>query len=158
MKKLVNVLIVAVFMIALVGCNESSSKSSSVISKQKGQSSDTVKIGVILAETGPAAGLGKPEVDAIKQLKEQLEKNGGKIGNKKVEIIMKDYETDDTKALLHMKKLIEEGVGIVYGATQVSTSLAVRDLAEENHIVFLSGSPIGVTGDYTFKQDKQMKC
>ncbi len=108
-------------------------------------SGDTVKIGIILAETGPASGLGKPEVDAIKLVKKKLEEQGGKIGGKKVDIIMKDYETDDTKAVLHMRKLIsDDGVSVIYGATQVSTSIALRDAALKSNVVFVSGARLEI--------------
>ncbi len=111
-----------------------------------------MKIGIILAETGPASGLGKPEVDAIKLVKKKLEEQGGKIGGKKVDIIMKDYETDDTKAVLHMRKLIsDDGVSVIYGATQVSTSIALRDAALKSNVVFVSGARLE-TWEITFFQ------
>ncbi|MEB3103936.1 ABC transporter substrate-binding protein [Ferviditalea candida] len=163
MRKKLGMIVILLLWIALVGCSASSPSNETKSSQAKpspsgkaepasGNAGDMVKIGVVLAETGPASGLGKPEIDAIRLVKKKLEAQGGMIGGKKVEIIMKDYETDDTKAVLAMRKLIaDEGVSVVYGATQVSTSIALRDIALKNNVVFLSGAPIGQLGETVFQ-------
>lgn len=160
MAKRLGLIVILLMWIALVGCSASSTSTGTNSSQGKpagstepvsNKSGDIVKIGVILAETGPASGLGKPEIGAIRLVKKKLEQQGGMVGNKKVEIIMKDYETDDTKAVIAMRKLIsDDKVSVVYGATQVSTSLALRDEAKKSKVVLLSGAPIGELGETIF--------
>ncbi|MGY4111375.1 ABC transporter substrate-binding protein [Aeribacillus sp. SP014] len=145
--KVKNLLIVLVaFVLFAAGC--SSQQSSKTTDKGGESSSDTIKIGVIVAETGPASSLGKPEADAARLLNEQLA--GKTFDGKKVELIVEDYETDDTNAVVIMKKLISEhNVAAVVGGTQTSTSIALSGVAAENQIPFVA---LGVLNDDQFNE------
>lgn len=118
-------------------------------SKQSsGSSDDTIKIGVIVAETGPASSLGKPEADVARYLNEQLADK--KFNGKKVELIIEDYETDDTNAVVIMKKLISEhNVVAVVGGTQTSTSIALSGVAAESKVPLVA---LGVLNDDQFNE------
>lgn len=113
-------------------------------------SQEKIKIGVIVAETGPASPLGKPEADAAKLIKKRLEAQGP-VGGKEIEVIIKDYETNDTKAIMLMKELIaKDKVVAVVGATQVSANIAIRNVALESKIPLISLAQIPEYGDYVF--------
>lgn len=104
--------------------NTGNSTSESGQSKSSGSDGDVIKIGAIFAETGPASTLGKTQANLVKLLQKQLDEQGP-INGKRIEIIMQDYETDDTKAVVAADKLISEGVVAVVGATQSSTTMAI---------------------------------
>ncbi|MEH7225429.1 ABC transporter substrate-binding protein [Bacillus sp. JJ1566] len=144
------VICLSVFVIA--GCSGSSQQtegeSDGRDAKPSGESSDTIKIGVIVADTGPASALGKPEADVARLLKKQLE--GKDFNGKKVELILEDYETDDTNAVVLMKKMISEhNVTAVVGGTQTSTSVALMGVAAENKVPLVA---LGVLNDDQFNE------
>lgn len=130
--------------LAIVGCGRGVSQqvapgnSTEQVKSASGGTGDTIKIGVIVAETGPASALGKPEADAARLVKKQLEASGG-INGKRVEIVVKDYETNDTNAVVTMKKLISEDkvIGVV-GGTQTSTSIAIGEVAKEKKVPLIA--------------------
>jgi len=101
------------------------------------------KIGAIFAITGPASSLGIPERDTVQMLQEELDAAGGIMGPDglmhPVEIIIYDTESDETKAVLAAKKLIEEDqVSLIIGPTQSGTTLAVVDTVQKAEITLIS--------------------
>lgn len=154
-----------VFALVITGCNSSSQPASDSggnnntqqqsgndgVQSQTETSTEKIKIGVIVAETGPASTLGKPEADAARLLQKELYETGP-INGKEIEIVVMDYETDDTKAVVAMKRLISEhNVVAVVAATQASTTMAVREEAIESNIPLLTLAPILEHGDYVFQ-------
>lgn len=97
-----------------------------------------IKIGAIFSSTGGASSLGKPEHDTVVLLTEQINKAGG-IGGRPIELVFLDSESDETKAVLAMKKLAgdPEIVGIVGGTTS-GESLAMLPEAGKNEVTFIS--------------------
>ncbi len=72
-------------------------KSNSDAKEESGaKNSDEIKIGVIIAETGPASTLGSSQANTVKLLQKQLDE-AGPIDGKKIKIAKHDYETDDPK-------------------------------------------------------------
>ena len=57
---------------------------------------ETIKIGAILAVTGPASFLGGPEARTLEMLVEEVNANGGINGNK-IELIIKDSAASPEK-------------------------------------------------------------
>ncbi|MDR4887354.1 ABC transporter substrate-binding protein [Fredinandcohnia sp. QZ13] len=144
------VICLSVFLIA--GCSggsqQTDGKNSGGDSKASGESSATIKIGVIVADTGPASALGKPEADVARLLNKQLKDKD--FNGKKVELIIEDYETDDTNAVVLLKKMISEhNVAAVVGGTQTSTSVALMGVAAENKIPLVA---LGVLNDDQFNE------
>src|SRR5258707_14968306 len=70
----------------------------------------TVKVGVVLSKTGPAASLGIPEANSIKFLPKAIE-------GASIEYVVLDDATETTKAVSSMRKLAEENVDIIVGST-----------------------------------------
>ena len=68
---------------------------------------DTIKVGAILAVTGPAAFLGAPEAKTLEMLAAQVNAAGG-VKGMKIELLIKDSAGDAEKALSLAKQLVEE--------------------------------------------------
>ena len=99
---------------------------------------DTIKIGAILAVTGPASFLGAPEAKTLEMLTEELNAKGG-IGGKKIELIIKDSGASPEKAISFAKQLIEEEkVFAIIGPSTSGETMAIKNLAEESKTILLS--------------------
>ncbi len=99
---------------------------------------DTIKVGAILAVTGPASFLGAPEAKTLEMLTEELNAKGG-IGGKKIELIIKDSGASPEKAISFAKQLIEEEkVFAIIGPSTSGETMAIKNLAEESKTILLS--------------------
>lgn len=85
----------------------------------------TVKVGVTLSTTGPAASLGIPEANTIKLLSKS-------VGSASIEYLVLDDATDTTRAVSNMRKFVTgDQVDIIFGSTTTPVSLAMIDVAAE---------------------------
>ena len=85
------------------------------------------KIGALFAITGFNAPLGTPERDTALMLQEQINAKGG-VGGRKIEVIIYDTESDETKAVTLAKKLLEQDkVLAIIGPSSTGESLALVD-------------------------------
>ncbi|MED4601205.1 ABC transporter substrate-binding protein [Paenibacillus validus] len=147
----------AVMLLVLAGCgpqgpqagNNASNSGEPAKSDGSGGDAKEIKIGLVLAETGPASTLGLTEVQTQKLFQKQLDKQGP-INGYKIKLVMQDYETDDTKAVIAMDRLISEGVVAVVGATQVSTTAAILPKAISAKLPFLTVAPANSDKDNVF--------
>ena len=99
---------------------------------------DTIKVGAILAVTGPASFLGAPEAKTLEMLTEELNAKGG-IGGKKIELIIKDSGASPEKAISFAKQLIEEEkVFAIIGPSTSGETMAIKNIVEENKTILLS--------------------
>ena len=99
-----------------------------------------IKIGAILAETGPAAFLGGPEVRSLRMLVDEINARGG-INGKTVELIVKDSGGSPEKAVSFAKQLIdEEKVFAIIGPSTSGESLSIKKIAEEGKTIMISCS------------------
>jgi len=98
----------------------------------------TIKVGALLAVTGPASFLGAPEAKTLEMLVSAINAKGGIDGNK-VELIIKDTGASPEKAVSFAKQLIdEEKVFAIVGPSTSGESMAVKNLAEEGKTILLS--------------------
>ena len=110
----------------------------SVFAKGKNETVDKIKIGAILAETGPIAFLGEPEVKTAQMLVEGINNAGG-INGVKIELIIKDSQANSEKAISFANQLIEEEkVFAIIGPTSSGTSLAIKEICEEGQTLLMS--------------------
>jgi branched-chain amino acid transport system substrate-binding protein len=99
---------------------------------------ETIKVGAVLAVTGPASFLGAPEARTLEMLTEELNAKGG-IGGKKIELIIKDSGASPEKAISFAKQLIEEEkVFAIIGPSTSGETMAIKNIAEENRTILLS--------------------
>jgi branched-chain amino acid transport system substrate-binding protein len=102
------------------------------------QAADTIKIGAILAVTGPASFLGAPEAKTLKMLVEEINARGG-MGGRKVELIIKDSGGAPEKAIDLATQLIEEEkVFAIIGPSTSGETMAIKNIAEEGKTILIS--------------------
>lgn len=99
---------------------------------------DTIKIGAILAVTGPAAFLGAPESKTLEMLANELNAAGG-VNGTKVELLIRDSAASAEKAVSLAKQLVEEEkVFAVIGPSTSGESLKIKQYLDENATILLS--------------------
>jgi branched-chain amino acid transport system substrate-binding protein len=99
---------------------------------------EPIRIGAIFSVTGPASFLGEPERNTAKMLEEDINKSGGLLG-RKVEIIVYDDETDATKAVTAVDRLIKKDkVVAIIGPSTSGNTLAIMPKVEEAKVPLLS--------------------
>ncbi len=101
-----------------------------------GSSEEPYKLGAIFSITGPGSSLGIPERDTALLLEADVNAKGGIKGpDGKVhplKIVIYDDASDETKAVLAAKKLIDEDkVAAIVGTTLSGTSLAIVDTVQK---------------------------
>jgi branched-chain amino acid transport system substrate-binding protein len=116
---------------------------------------ETVKIGAILAVTGPASFLGGPEARTLEMLVEQTNAAGG-INGMPVELIIKDSGANPEKAISFAKQLIEEEqVVAVLGPTTSGETMKVKKIFEQARTPLISCAAAEVivnpVAQYVFK-------
>lgn len=100
----------------------------------------TIKVGAILAETGPAAFLGGPESRSLHMLVDEINAKGGINGNT-IELIVKDSAGSPEKAVSFAKQLIEEEqVFAIIGPSTSGESLNIKKIAEDGKTIMISCS------------------
>ena len=102
---------------------------------------EAYKIGAIFSITGPASSLGIPERDTALMLEAEINAKGGLPGPVRhpVKIIIYDDASDETKAVLAAKKLIDEDkVSAIVGTTLSGTSLAILGAVQTAQVPLVS--------------------
>ncbi|BDD88494.1 ABC transporter substrate-binding protein [Desulfofustis limnaeus] len=97
-----------------------------------------IKIGAILAETGPASFLGGPESRALQMLAEQINAGGG-INGDTIKLVIKDSGGSPEKAISFAKQLIEEEqVFAIIGPSTSGETLKIKKMCEEARMILIS--------------------
>ena len=96
------------------------------------QTKPTVKIGVTISTTGPAASLGVPQRNTIAMLPTEL-------AGAKLEWIVLDDGADSTKAVANARKMIDENnIDALIGSSTTPASLALIEVAAEKKVPMIS--------------------
>jgi branched-chain amino acid transport system substrate-binding protein len=99
---------------------------------------DVIKVGALLAVTGPASFLGAPEARTAEMLVAEINAKGG-IAGKKLQLIVKDTAASPEKAISFAKQLIEEEkVFAIIGPSTSGETMAVKNIAEEAKTLLVS--------------------
>lgn len=97
-----------------------------------------IKIGAVLAVTGPSAPLGEAEKAALEMLVAKINAAGG-VNGRQIEVMIEDNESDPQKAQQAATKLIEQDQVIaLIGGTSSPDSLAIIPEATKAGVPFLS--------------------
>ncbi|MBI1847437.1 MAG: ABC transporter substrate-binding protein [Candidatus Rokubacteria bacterium] len=104
---------------------------------------DPYKIGAIFSITGPGSSLGVPERDTAQMLEADVNARGGVKGPDgklhPLRIVIYDDASDETRAVLAAKKLIDEDrVTAIVGPTLSGTSLAIVDTIQKAEVPLIS--------------------
>ena len=99
---------------------------------------DNIKIGALVAATGPASFLGDPELKTLKLYVEKINASGGVLG-KKLELIAYDTGANPKKATTFAKRLInqDEVVAIIGGSASGET-MAIIPIISKSKIPLVS--------------------
>jgi len=97
-----------------------------------------IKLGAILAVTGPAASLGGPEARTLDMAVADANKAGGILG-RQVQLILKDSQGSAEKAVSFAKQLVEEeGVLAIIGPSTSGESMSLKGYCDQNQTILLS--------------------
>ena len=107
------------------------------------QAQDAYKVGAIFSITGPGSSLGIPERDTALMLEANINAKGGIKGPDgklhPLKMVIYDDASDETKAVLAAKKLIDEDkVTAIIGTTLSGTSLAILDTVQKAEVPLVS--------------------
>jgi branched-chain amino acid transport system substrate-binding protein len=96
------------------------------------------KVGAIFSVTGGASILGEPEKRTAEMLAEEINKKGG-INGHKLELVLYDDETDETKCRLAVTRLIKKDkVPVIIGPSTSGNTMAVIAVCDEAKIPLIS--------------------
>jgi branched-chain amino acid transport system substrate-binding protein len=120
-----------------------------------------IKIGAILAVTGPASFLGAPEAKTLEMVVEDINAKGG-INGSKIELVIKDSGASPEKAISFAKQLIEEEkVFAIIGPSTTGETMAIKNIAEESKTLLLSCAAgeviVNPVAKYVFKTPQMDK-
>ena len=168
MKKTLALILALAMVFCLAACggtndnkNDDSSNSSEVVSNEPVENSDEgnetdvsagpvvadgepIKIGHIVDLTGVESSTGATAVQSFEFAVKYI---GGQIGNRPIEIITKDAQSDSAIAADMARQLVEQdGVDIIFGPTQVGHKSSVASYMKEAEVpvVFYNATPPGL--------------
>ncbi len=99
---------------------------------------EPLKVGAILAVTGPASNLGAPEARTLEMLVAELNAKGG-VDGRRIELVVKDSAGAPEKAVSFAKQLMEEDkVFAIIGPATSGETLAIKGIVEEGKTLLLS--------------------
>jgi len=99
---------------------------------------ETIKVGAILAVTGPASFLGGPEVRSLKMLVDEVNASG-MAGGHTIELIVKDSGASSEKAVSFAKQLIEEErVFAIIGPSTSGETFKIKRLCDRSKTILIS--------------------
>lgn len=134
MKKWLSVLLTAALVItSLTGCapKQEAPAADAAAAPAAG---DTVKVGWIGALTGDMAVWGTCELNTVKMMAEEANKNGGWLG-KQIEVIGYDTKGDPTEAVNATKRLVsQDKVVAIIGPNASGQAIAISQILEEGGV------------------------
>src|SRR5512140_2032094 len=102
------------------------------------QAAEPLKIGAILAVTGPASFLGAPEARTLEMLVAETTTKGGVTG-RQIHLIIKDSGASPEKAFSFAKQLIEEEkVFEIIGPSTSGETMKIKSVAEAGKTILMS--------------------
>jgi len=97
-------------------------------------SAEPIKIGGIFSLTGPGAHIGVAQKNSVLIAIDEFNKKGG-VGGRPIEMVLGDDESDPTKAVMVLKKMIEtQPIVALIGPTRTDTGMAMIPTLEKEGI------------------------
>ena len=101
----------------------------------------TIKVGMPLPLSGPAALFGEPASKGAQMFVEEINAKGGVLG-RKFELVIRDSKADANEAVRIAREMIlKENVDFLVGTLTSAEGPAVSVVAKENKIVFIAPIP-----------------
>ena len=99
---------------------------------------DTIKIGAIVAATGPASFLGDPELKTLKHYTAKINAAGG-VNGKQIELVAYDTGANPKKAVTFTKRLLhKDGVVAIIGPSTSGETMAIIPMMEKAGVPLVS--------------------
>jgi len=99
---------------------------------------DTIKIGAIVAATGPASFLGDPELKTLQHYVAKINKNGG-VNGQMIELVHYDTGGSPKKAVTFVKRLInQDKVVAIIGPSTSGETMAIMKFVKKAKIPMIS--------------------
>jgi branched-chain amino acid transport system substrate-binding protein len=104
---------------------------------------EAYRVGAVFSITGPGSSLGIPERDTARMIEADVNAKGGVKGPDgkmhPLKLVIYDDASDETKAVLAVKRLIDEDkVSAIVGTTLSGTSLAILDTVQKAEVPLVS--------------------
>ena len=115
--------------LVLAGCGKSASTT--------GEDKKPYKVGAVFDISGKSSSLGIPERDTALMVVDEINKNGG-INGHQLDLIILDSKSNETEAALAVKKLIQQEVVAIIGASTSGTTLAMVEAVQKANIPLIS--------------------
>jgi branched-chain amino acid transport system substrate-binding protein len=143
MKRQLNILLAGLGVLALILSACGPAATTAAPTAETAQEGDPYVIGAFFSTTGPTSSLGEPEANTATMLVEQINAAGGVKGPDgklhKIELKMYDDQSDATKAVEVVKKLIEEDKAtVIVGGSGSPASIAVIETVTNAGVPFIS--------------------
>src|ERR1700688_3489305 len=119
---------------------------------------DTVKLGLVAAMSGQSAKSGEAIVRGLSLAIDEINAGGGLLG-KKVELLVRDDESNPAKGVVAARELVQrEKVAAFFGGLDKPVSMAIVPVANQAKVPFMgvwaAGTPItrnGAPENYVFR-------
>jgi branched-chain amino acid transport system substrate-binding protein len=123
------------------------------------QAASAYKIGIVYSRTGALAAYGAEYIEGLRLGLKYATHGTNKVAGHKIELTLADDATNPATAVSAAKNLIGQGYKIIAGSTSSAVALQVAPLADQNHVLFISGPAASdaITGvnRYTFRSGRQ---
>jgi branched-chain amino acid transport system substrate-binding protein len=148
LKKLSSLALALALAGAATGCvsgdsdDASSGSGSGSGSGSSPSSGETIRIGMVMSTSGPAATLGEFQARGAELAVEEINATGG-IDGRKVELIARDDQSDPERAVAETQGLLDEDVQAIVGSGITATCYAMEPIIREAGLptYCLSGAP-----------------
>ncbi|MDR0841638.1 MAG: ABC transporter substrate-binding protein [Christensenellaceae bacterium] len=153
MKKLFAILLVAIMVLAAVGCSKPAASPDAPAGQAGGN--NVIKVGIFEPYTGENGGGGYQEVLAVRYANEV--KPTVNIGGVeyKIELVEADNKSDKTEAVTAAQSLMASGVSVVVGSYGSGVSIAAGEIFAENKVPAIGCSctnpQVTLGNDYYFR-------
>lgn len=152
MRNMIGMVLGFMMGMSTVGCGNTEATSS----HNSGDTSETIKIGLLTPRTGKVAQYGINVENAAKLAIDEVNAAGG-IDGKQVEMIVYDNKGDATESINLFKRLVDnDEVVAIVGPVISSTALAVAPLAEQKGIPVIT--PTATNVDVTLDSDYMFRA
>jgi branched-chain amino acid transport system substrate-binding protein len=116
-----------------------------LVAAAPGQAADTIRIAFIDPLSGPFAATGTNGLNQYKFHAEQINRAGGVLGGKKLEVIGFDNKVSPKESLIQLKRVIGDGIQFVVQGNSSGVANALTDAINkhnrrdpDNRVLFLN--------------------
>jgi branched-chain amino acid transport system substrate-binding protein len=113
------------------------------VPQQQAAAAEPIRIGAIFSITGPLGFIGTPQRDAVIAMVEDVNKRGGLLGGRQVELLIEDDKTVATNAVIAVTKLArDKKVSAIVGPSATDCGMAIMPVADQENVPLLVTTPV----------------